>query len=659
MYLNQPKTQKLTEEPMQKLLWSLHVALSFLLSVCPLVSAENSRSAPPREVVEELGSDYQLLHPVVLTGKEGIRPSTADIAHEFDVLKYVLNIKISPSEVMNKIKGQATLQVKSNNSSLSTLSLDLVGLTVDSCKVEGQPAGFTRVADKLNINLGKSFSFGQSFIAQIFYKGYPTAGFYIATNKYGAPIYYTYSEPYRSRHWFPCFDQPFDKALCEVVCTVPSSNEVISNGNLIKVTQNADNTVTYHWQENYPIATYLVSLAVADYALIQDLLEVGPSEIPFYYWVYPQDSAKACSDFKNTPGIVEYFSELFGPYPFQSEKLSIAQAGLTGAMEHQTCVSWGLPIEGNSSHEWVVAHEVAHHWWGNLVTCASFGDIWLKEGFAVYCEALWKEHSLGADRMAGHMIGLEWHVVNDSAGSVSYPIYNPPGQYLFGIGVYRKGAWVMHMLRYVLGDQKFFAGLRNYASAHAYSTATSEEFKQAMEEASGQDLDWFFNQWVYSPNFPKYKWSWVYTSFAGKHYLDLNLTQEQSQPLFYRMPVEMELTTNSGASTLSVNNTSRYQNYNFILDSKPVSLKFDPNNRILGLPSKGIYPALAGDLTGDGRISSGDVIFIIKMLFDNGPKPRPVALADVDGNCSITLSDVIYLTNHVFKLGPAPKMGCS
>ena len=643
---------------MPKLLRSLKTALMIALCVFPSAFAEDSPSTLPPEVVEELGPGYRLLHPVTLSAKQSFHPTTTDLAHEFDVLKYILNIKICPNELINKIKGQATLRVKSTNSGLSTLSLDLVGLTVDSCKVDGKFASFMRVTDKLNINLGKSFSYGQSFTAQIFYKGYPTAGLYISSNKYGAPIYYTYSEPDRSRYWFPCFDQPFDKALCEVICTVPTGNEAISNGNLVEVTPNADNTVTFHWQENYPIATYLISLAAADYALIQDQLEVGPNEIPFYYWVYPQDSSKASFDFKNTPVIVQHFSGLFGAYPFQSEKLSIAQAGLTGAMEHQTCVSWGLPIEGNSSHEWVVAHEVAHHWWGNLVTCASFGDIWLKEGFAVYCEALWKEYSLGTDRLAGHMTGLEWHVINDSLGSVSYPIYNPPSQYLFGIGVYRKGAWVMHMLRYVLGDQKFFAGLRNYASAHAYGTATSEEFKQAMEEVSGQDLDWFFNQWVYSPNFPKYKWSWVYTSFAGKHYLDFNITQEQSQPIFYRMPVEIELTTNSGVSTLAVNNTSRYQNYSFILDSKPVSLKFDPDNRLLGYSNQGSYPALAGDLTGDGKVSSGDVVFIIRMVFDNRALPRPVALADVDGNCNVTLSDVVYLTNYVFKLGPAPKLGC-
>lgn len=632
------------------------ITLLFLLA--SIGYGTDGAKQPPAEVAKELGPNYELLHQGKSAGLGFGSPELSAGFHDYDVVKYTLEVKLAPADLMNKLQGQATIEAKSAVSGLSILSLDLLGLVVDSCKVNSKLTSFTRVNGKLNVSLDKVYNLGEFFSVSVSYHGTPTAGLYFGKNKYGAAVTYTFTEPDRSRYWFPCYDSPSDKALSEVICTAPAGNMVVSNGVLLDVTKNPDNRVTYHWQENHPIATYLISLAISNYSQIQDLAQLGDKEVPLSYWVYPQDSAKAGFDFRNIPDMMVHFSELFGDYPFGDEKFSIAQAALTGAMEHQTCVSWGLNIEGNGSNEWIVAHELAHHWWGNLVTCQDFANIWLNEGFATYCEALWKEYSYGSDRFKGHMIGLEWHVINDSAGSVANPVFNPPLEYLFGKAVYRKGAWVLHMLRYLLGDETFFAGLKAYAESYPYSTANTEQFKAVMENQSGQDLDWFFDQWVYKPNFPKYKWSWVYTSFEGKYYLDINITQEQASPLFYKMPIQFRITGSTTDSTVSLSNSSRYQSYSLVFFSEPDSVTMDPDNWLLGLQSRGSFPAIPGDLNKDRLVTLGDVIFLVNMIFNKGPRPSPVALADVDGSCHITLSDVIYLSNYVSGKGPAPRLGC-
>ncbi len=636
------------------IVWAL-----FFVSVPLLRAADNNEFIPP-EIEKELGQDYQLLHKgnSSVPKPEGMTAgSTAD--NSYDVTKYIIDVTLQPNNWMNKMIGRVNLQVKSNAYQLDKVSLDLVGLLVDSCRVNSAPAVFTTTADKLTVTLDKKYNSNQTFNLDVFYHGIPQAGIYFTTNQYNQPVYYTFTEPEKSRFWFPCHDIPSDKALAEIKCTVTSGLEVVSNGELLGVTANPNNTVTYHWRENYPIATYLISLAVADYAHINDQAELPSTTLPINYSVYPQDSANALIDFVQTPDIVSYFSQVFGGYPFDSEKLAIAQAGLSGAMEHQTCVSWGLPIQGGSGYEWIIAHEVAHHWWGNMVTCADFGNIWLNEGFATYCEALWKEEIYDPSRFSGHMIGLEWLVINDSLGSTSYPIYNPPSQYLFGNAVYRKGAWTLHMLRYLMGDQKFYQGLKSYGQAYAYGSANTEQFKDKMEQAYGKDLDWFFQQWVYQPGFPRYNWSWAFTRLKDKYYVDINVTQTQSGSVIYSMPIQFQLTNTSMDTVLVFTNGSRVQNLSFNWKELPTKMEFDRDNWILGTVNQQPYPALAGDLTGDKKVSIGDVIFLTNLLLRDWTLPQPVSLADTNGDCMTTLSDIIYLANYVTAGGPAPKIGCN
>jgi len=588
----------------------------------------------------------------------------ADSSHDYDVIKYILDVDIVPSVPANKFRGHVTVFGKSEFDSLSDLVLDFVGMTVDSCKVNSAATTFSRTSTKLTVDLDAPYNPGDSFNVEVFYHGNPSTtggvGFFFTTNSFGTPVYFSFTEPYGSRNWFPCYDFPNDKVYSEIICTVPSGNYVVANGDLLSVTNNPDTTTTFHWKENFPIVTYLISLAICDYARIDSFAVVGTDTIPVSYWIYHEDSLDAETDFKKTPEMIEHFSELWGPYPFIPEKYSMAQAPLGGAMEHQTNTTWGFSMLGTAQYEWVVAHELAHHWWGDMVTCNDFANLWLNEGFASYSEVLWREYEYGDTAKITHLKSHENSVFGARFQSVAYPIYNPPSQHLFGAAVYKKGSWVLHMLRYILGDSLFFNGMADYGQTHQYSTANTEQFKAAMENYSGQDLDWFFNQWVYSPNYPRYNWNWAKTPSGGNYKVFLNINQKQTTPLVYTMPIEFKVSTTSGDTMVTLQNDQRDQSFEFLVSANPTSVTFDPNYWILSpLDSLKPFPYLAGDANSDAAVNLSDIIWLVNFVFKGGPAPNPMFLADANADCTVNLVDVVYLVNYVFKSGASPFLGCA
>ena len=614
---------------------------------------------PPEADVTDLAPEYSFPEEAKTANLGRLyQAAPADSAHDYDVTKYILDVKLVPTSPTNKLRGHTTIQAKSQISGLSTLVLDFIGMTVDSCKVNSSSAIFTRSSTQLFVDLGTSYGAGSSFSADVFYHGNPVGGFYFTSNSYGSPVYYSFTEPYDSRLWFPCYDWPNDKARCEVICTVPAGYFAVSNGRLYSVTNNPDTTTTYLWKENYQIATYLISVTVCDYAQIDTYAVVETDTIPVQYWVYPQDSLEAVTDFKKTPKMIEYFSDIWLNYPFPGDKYSMAQAELGGAMEHQTCTSWGFPMPGDARYEWVVAHELAHQWWGDLVTCSDFANIWLNEGFASYAEALWQEYEYGPTAFKNHLIAFEGNIFASRFGSVKYPIYNPPSTYLFGTAVYKKGAWVLHMLRYLLGDSNFFNGMQAYGQSYAYSTANTEQFQTAIEGYSGMDLDLFFNQWVYSPNYPILNWSWTYTSIGTTYYLDVNLNQKQTTPLVFKLPLEFRLSTLVKDSLFTILDTLRNQHFSMVLKSPITGLVFDPNYWVLSADTLTAYPYRAGDLDGNTIIVLNDIIYLVNILFHGFPLPVPAAAADVNGDCKVSLGDVVYFINYFFHSGPQLKLGC-
>lgn len=440
---------------------------------------------------------------------------------------------------------------------------------------------------------------GDLFVLKITYNGTPVKkGFDSFSFKelYGNMYIYNLSEPTWGPVWWPSKDFPDDKALTSMHLRVPRGMKGVSNGLLTDTVQNDDNTTTFSWKTEYPIATYLVSIVVGNLVHWQDSYTSldGSKTMPVDYFAFPKDVDKAKIDWKSTPEQIKFLSEKFGEYPFIDEKYGIAQFGWTsGAMEHQTITSYGyLLITGDNRYEHVAVHELAHHWFGDAVTLENWKNIWLNEGFASYCEALWSEYKSGKNAYFSYMKGFDY-------GYFSGTVYAPDGfidNMAIYATIYQKGAWVLHMLRGVMGDEAFFNAVRAYYEKYKYKNANTEQLVQIMEEYHGSKLDWFFEQWVYKgTGRPRYEYSWKFEDFqgqkgSGKYTVRLQLNQVQKQDLeIYKMPLRITVVTAAGDKEFTVFNDLREQAFNFTVDSEPKEIIIDKDGWVLKKVAKGTY----------------------------------------------------------------------
>jgi aminopeptidase N len=502
-----------------------------------------------------------------------------------DVTYYKLNLSINYSA--STISGVVTVDAKPVQGPLSSFFLDLVNqLQVTLVKMNGgsnltfsQPSG----SDQLKINLDRTYATGEKFSVDIYYQGTPgTRGFgsFNFSTHNSQPIVWTLSEPYGAKDWWPSKDTPGDKAdSSDVWITAPSSFVSVSNGKLIAEITNGDGTKTYKWKNSYPIAGYLISLAMTNYSLYQNQFTYSGTTMPVTHYVYPENLTTSNKSYlDNTVTALQIFSDKFGPYPFLREKYGHAQFGWGGGMEHQTCTSLV------SFGEMLIVHELCHQWYGDKVTCKDWQNIWLNEGFATYGECVYQEAKYGTSNYKSYVSSL-MSTAKGASGTIYVQDISNENQIFNTARTYDKGGVVLHMLRGVVGDDVFFQIMKQYASEPglAYGVAATEDFQRVAERIYGQSLNYFFQEWIYGVSYPKYTFGWNTQQVSGNTYnLHLNIKQNtNTNPVFFTMPIQIKYVTPLETKTITIINNTQNQGWNISVNGQPTSVTFDPDNWIM------------------------------------------------------------------------------
>ena len=465
------------------------------------------------------------------------------------------------------------------------IPLNLVHLTVDSVTSDSGNWQFFQNDSLLFLKLPPNPIYDDTQSVTIYYHGYPTNdgfGGYFTSNQMvwtvGEGLYT--KTPSMARRWIPSVDKPIDKALLRMRVRVPQGFRVGSNGLLRQIKNNPDGTTDFLWEEDFPIATYLISIGAARFAEFrQTFVTAAGDSIPILHFVYPKDSAAAVMDVQHLPDMMGFFSEKFGPYPFK--KYGMLEAPMRGAMEHQTLTTMSdLLYTGDRRYEGIIAHELAHQWWGDCVTLANWQEIWLNEGFATYSDALYTEHATGEKAFKEKMdqfAGL-YFKEDDTVGR--FPIYNP--RKMWGATVYEKGAWVLHMLRGVVGDSVFFSILKSYHFTFAYGNATIADFQKIAESVSGKKLDWFFNEWLFEAGYPVFQFQWEsFPACSGQVNVKLRLEQIQVQAPVFKMPVQVQFEFDDSIRVRTIWVDQAKQEVDFAFRAAPTRVVFDPNHWVL------------------------------------------------------------------------------
>jgi len=484
-----------------------------------------------------------------------------------------LNIDIDAEEIDGSVLVNGWIGMDQPDS----IELDFADeMIVDSVKFYGELWPFVHESDYLKAPAPEAtIPEGYSFSVEVFYHGTPpSTGFGAFNFDTHANIdhIWTLSEPYGARDWWPCKDDPSDKAdSVDIIITVPEEQIVASNGILVSETNVGNERKQYHWQETYPICTYLISVTTYPYTVWQDeYIAMNGDTLPLNYYVYPDHYESVYDNYLLTNDMMEVFAQRFGEYPFMGEKYGHAEFGRGGGMEHQTLTSLG------GSSQWLIAHELGHQWWGNLVTCASFHHIWLNEGFARFSEAIWEEAYNGIQAYKDYWQSHEYY----GPGTIFVENPNSVGNIFDGNLSYNKAGWIVHMLRGVMGDSLFFESLQSYVyhDSLAYGAVTTEDFQTVCENVSGLDLSDFFQQWIYGEYYPQYAVSW---EMLDTDELIVTIEQTQNWQTF-RMPIQLNVTTPTETLSFTVENESTYETYNLgLIGADVIDVKLDPDNWIL------------------------------------------------------------------------------
>jgi aminopeptidase N len=516
-------------------------------------------------------------HVRALSGEGEARPASWD---ETDALHYRLELEILPGE--RKLDGSNVMTIQSLREGLAAFEFRLDSrLTITAVEVNGAAAEWERLSNTtVRVTLDPPYDAGESFDLYVAYNGYPVGqgfGSIIFSSHNGQPVVWTLSETDYSYTWWPSKDDNRDKATADLAFIVPGTMVAASNGLLAGVDELEGGRKRYRWETRYPTATYLFCFGATNYNTFEDTWQYGEYRMPLQFFIYPEsDTSRNRSDWLQCRDMLTVFSDRFGLYPFVQEKYGMLQFGWGGGMEHQTMTSMG------GFWPYVVAHELGHQWWGDMVTCAFWNDIWLNEGFATYSEAIWYENRPGNNGISD----LHYYMSQRRPGSFQYSVYVDDTSSLNRIfnndSTYRKGAWVLHMLRHIVGHETFFEMLAEYRRAFEYGAATTADFQAICEAVWGRELDWYFEPWVYEPGAPAYRYAWRPHTVLGRNFVELYVRQVQSANWpTYAMPVDILTRRGQQEALHVVWNDERAEHLLFETSEPIEALSFDPDNWIL------------------------------------------------------------------------------
>ena len=513
------------------------------------------------------------------------RPDPRDVTllasqENFDVTKYLVSLDFD--EAAETIAGSVSMTATSLVNGLQLVELNLLdNMVVSIVTVAAWGQAFSHQNDILTITLTDAVDVGESFTVKINYSGSPTSSGFgsFGWNKYNpggeGEAVWSLSEPNGARNWWPCKDRPDDKAIVEEHWIVRSDWIATGNGVLLGVDSVLGGKKRYRWRATHPLTTYLVSVAASNYSTFSHTYTpLAGGSMPIDYYVYSEDFADAQISFSETAAMIGFYAQTFGEYPFIEDKYGMSAFPFGGAMEHSTNTSYGYwLINGGHNYDYINAHEISHQWFGDSISPETWLDIWLNEGFASYCEALWFEHLNGFTGLKNYMSTLY-------RDSFAGPVYDP--DQLFSVTVYNKGAWVLHMMRGVMGDVAFFQSLRTWYEAREDDIANTAQFQANQEAHHGSSLDWFFQEWVYGENRPAYELGYSSADLGNGTYRNyIRVRQAQSNAGTFSMPVQLRLVTGAGSELHTVWNNLADQD--FVLDSSAplTAVQFDPDNWIL------------------------------------------------------------------------------
>jgi len=534
---------------------------------------------------------FLLLSSILSAQKVDIykRPLNFERSHDYDAVHYKLEFKFDMEKKIYWGENQVTLLPLKDD--FQQCVLDAEDFTVTSvAALNGEPLKFEQTDHSLIIDLSEKYDYKQkvSFVIKYYEKNSKKGlRFFEAAADYPAQIN-TYAWPECARHWFPCFDFPNDKVTNELIATVKNDFKVLSNGKLVKITEDKEkNTKTYHWSQELPHSTYLIMMAAGPFEVIEDSL----GSLPVNYWVYKKDVPDAMRSFRKTPDMIDFFNKTFGfNYPWAKyDQVCIAGSG--GGMEDTSATTLGHGTihderaEQDFSSEGLVAHELAHQWWGDTITERTWSHVWLSESFATYSEYLYSRHDRGEDEGAVNLLGKKDSYLREAHNEYIRPMvfnrYNNPRNILDSHS-YPKGATILHMLRFVMGDKPFFRSLQHFLKKHSFQAVDTYDLMKAVKESSGQNLDWFFEQWIFKPGHPVFDINYQWNESTRKLKLRIIQIQDTSTGVpIYKTPVIIGIVTPKERFSKKLWIRGKENEYVFGVKQKPLMIRFDEGNHLL------------------------------------------------------------------------------